>query len=89
MNRTELITRFVEDRFLVEFGTEVTPQSNLFDEGVIDSFGYVQLVTFLKEEFAIDLSEEDVLMNVLVTLDAIDAFVARKLAGQGGAPCAG
>ncbi|WP_405776066.1 acyl carrier protein [Streptomyces sp. NBC_00859] len=89
MNRTERITRFVEDRFLVEFGADVTAQSDLFQEGVIDSFGYVQLVAFLKEEFSIDISDEEVLMNVLVTLDAMDAFVAQKLGGTEGAPCAG
>jgi acyl carrier protein len=92
MDRTEQIIQFIEDQFLVEFGSEVTAQSDLFKEGIIDSFGYIQLMAFLKEQFGIVFAEEDILLNVFVTLEAIDGFVATKLAerlvAEGAAPCA-
>ncbi|MFD6334256.1 acyl carrier protein [Streptomyces niveus] len=90
MERTEQIRRFIEEYFLVEFGADVTPETDLFKAGVIDSFGYVQLMAFLESEFSLKLTGEEILLNVLVSLDAIDAFVARRVAGQnGGAPCVG
>ncbi|MFF2945449.1 acyl carrier protein [Streptomyces niveus] len=90
MERTEQIRRFIEEYFLVEFGADVTPETDLFKAGVIDSFGYVQLMAFLERKFSLKLTGEEILLNVLVSLDAIDAFVARRVAGQnGGAPCVG
>ncbi|MGW1197810.1 acyl carrier protein [Streptomyces sp. NPDC002536] len=90
MDRTEKIRQFVEDRFLVEFGGDVTADSDLFKAGVMDSFGYIQLMGFLEDEFGIGISDEDMLTSVLVSLDAIDAFVAGKLSErQGDAACAG
>ncbi|MBB5119235.1 acyl carrier protein [Streptomyces eurocidicus] len=93
MDRTDRIRQFIEDRFLVEFGGEVTDGSDLFKAGVMDSFGYIQLMGFLEEEFSIAVTDEEILTDVFVSLDAIDAFVARKLsggaAGRGDASCAG
>lgn len=90
MDRTEKIRQFVEDRFLVEFGGDVTDGSDLFKAGVMDSFGYIQLMGFLEDEFGIGISDEDMLTSVLVSLDAIDGFVAGKLSErQGDAACAG
>ncbi|MEU5425322.1 acyl carrier protein [Streptomyces olivoreticuli] len=93
MDRTDRIRQFIEDRFLVEFGGEMTDGTDLFKTGVMDSFGYIQLMSFLEDEFAIGVTDEEILTDVFVSLDAIDAFVARKLAGQGAgqgdASCAG
>ncbi|MET9414601.1 phosphopantetheine-binding protein [Streptomyces klenkii] len=92
MDRTDRIRKFIEDRFLVEFGGEVTDDSDLFKAGVMDSFGYIQLMSFLEDEFSIGVTDEEMLTDVFVSLDAIDAFVARKAAardaGQGDASCA-
>jgi D-alanine--poly(phosphoribitol) ligase subunit 2 len=66
----------------VEFGAEVTPQDDLFKVGVIDSFGYIQLMKFLEDEFGLKIGDEDILANVLVSLEAIDGFVANKLVGS-------
>ncbi|WP_243794767.1 acyl carrier protein [Saccharopolyspora gloriosae] len=81
MERTQQIKQFIEEQFLVEFGTDVTAQDDLFKTGVIDSFGYIQLMKFLEEEFALQIDDEDILTNVLVSLEAIDGFVASKLVG--------
>ncbi|MFI6692963.1 acyl carrier protein [Streptomyces sp. NPDC050433] len=93
MEQTEQIRRFIEEHFLIEFGVDVTPQSDLFKAGVIDSFGYVQLMEFLEREFSLKLTGEEILLNVLVSLEAIDAFVSRQMVvrlpeQEGCAPCA-
>ncbi|MFD5943591.1 phosphopantetheine-binding protein [Streptomyces griseus] len=73
----------IEEQFLVEFDEELTDQSDLFKVGVIDSFGYVQLLGSIEEEFSIQLKDEDFLKDILTSLESIDAFVAKKIAERG------
>jgi acyl carrier protein len=72
------IRGFLEETFLFEFRADVTVHSNLFAEGVIDSFGYVQLIEFLKSEFGLTLSDEELISNVLVSCADMTEFVLRK-----------
>jgi D-alanine--poly(phosphoribitol) ligase subunit 2 len=72
------IQNFLEATFLVEFDESLTRDSDLFKEGVMDSFGYLELIAFLKSEFQITLSDEELATNVLVDLRSICAFVAER-----------
>ncbi|MCH0540320.1 acyl carrier protein [Streptomyces sp. MUM 203J] len=83
MNRTDRIIRFVEEQFLIEFGVDVTPQSDLFKGGVIDSFGYIRLMAFLEKEFSLKIESEEFLFDVPATLEAIDGFVAERVEKAG------
>lgn len=80
MERTRRIREMLEEQFLVEFDGELTGRSDLFKAGVIDSFGYVQLLSSIEQEFSIQLKDEDFLKNILTSLESIDAFVATKIA---------
>ncbi|MGW6793685.1 acyl carrier protein [Streptomyces chartreusis] len=79
MSRTGKIKAYIEDRFLVEFGEDVTYDTDLFKAGVMDSFGYLHLMDFLETEFGVSISSDEILENVFVSLAAIDAFVAEKI----------
>ncbi|MFK0292465.1 acyl carrier protein [Streptomyces sp. NPDC090442] len=76
---TETIRQYLEDRFLFEFDETINPDTDLFKAGVIDSFGYVKLMSFLESEFSLKISTEDILTNVFVSLTAIDEFIQKKL----------
>jgi D-alanine--poly(phosphoribitol) ligase subunit 2 len=78
----DIIRTFLEETFLFQFGDVVGPTSDLFKEGVIDSYGYIELVRFLEREFGITLSDEELLSNVLVSLDDMTAFVEQRLAAR-------
>ncbi|MBE0530089.1 MAG: acyl carrier protein [Rhodospirillales bacterium] len=80
------IRAFIEDQFLVEFDESFPEDINLFKEGVMDSFGYVQLCRFLEKEFAITFTEAEMTGNVLVSLTQIRETVERKLARSGEEP---
>ena len=69
---------FFEETFLFEFDEEIGPGTNLFEAGIIDSFGYIQLIQFLEAELKITLNEEEVLTNLMVSLDAVRKFAASK-----------
>ena len=74
------IRTFMEEQFLIEFDEALPEESNLFMEGVMDSFGYVQLCRFLEKEFDISFSEQEMTENVLDSLTQINNAVTRKIA---------
>ncbi|MCX5433497.1 phosphopantetheine-binding protein [Streptomyces sp. NBC_00257] len=84
MDRKQYIQRLIEDQFLVEFDGELTAETDLFKAGVMDSFGYIQLLTAVEREFSLQLTDEEFLRNIFSSLEAIDAFVANKLAERDG-----
>jgi D-alanine--poly(phosphoribitol) ligase subunit 2 len=75
----EKIKQFLQETFLFEFNNNITEDSDLFKMGIMDSFGYIQLVKFIEKEFQIKFSEEEMLSNVLVSLSNIDEFVSKKV----------
>ncbi|MCX4966613.1 MULTISPECIES: acyl carrier protein [unclassified Streptomyces] len=80
MDRTRHIQTLIEDQFLVEFDDELTAESDLFKAGVMDSFGYIQLLSSLEKDFSLKLTDEEFIANIFSSLAAIDAFIAKKLA---------
>ncbi|MFI8436036.1 phosphopantetheine-binding protein [Streptomyces sp. NPDC079020] len=80
MDRTRRIQALIEDQFLVEFDDELTAESDLFKAGVMDSFGYIQLLSSLEKDFSLQLTDEEFIANIFSSLAAIDAFIAKKLA---------
>ncbi|MEU7640126.1 acyl carrier protein [Streptomyces sp. NPDC039016] len=79
---TESIREYLEERFLFEFDDTITPGTDLFKAGVIDSFGYVKLMNFLETEFSVSISPEEMLTNVFVSLTAIDEFIQKKVSAK-------
>ena len=66
---TQKIRDFMCSNFMFEFDEEITDSSNLFKAGVIDSFGYIQLISFIQDTFSVSYSDEELLTNILVSLD--------------------
>ena len=77
------IRSFIEQQFLIEYDESFPEDTNLFKEGVMDSFGYVQLCRFLEQEYGFRFTEAEMTRDVLVSLTQMRAFVARKTAGAG------
>ena len=74
------IREYIEQRFLIEFDESFPEDSDLFKEGVMDSFGYVQMCRFLEKEFNFRFSEQDLTGNVLTSLTRIREYVEQKCA---------
>jgi acyl carrier protein len=76
------IRDFIEEQFLIEFDESFPETSDLFKEGVMDSFGYIQLIRFLEKEFDIKFSEKEMTANVMVSLSQIEQTVEQKMSDQ-------
>lgn len=69
------LKNFMEDHFLFEFGEDVETNDDLFKAGILDSFGYVQLLRFIEDRFGISFKDQDLSELVLVSFDDILAYV--------------
>jgi acyl carrier protein len=76
------IRDYIEQSFLIEFDESFPEDTDLFKEGVMDSFGYVQMCRFLEKEFDIRFSEKEMTGNVLTSLTRIREFVLQKASAK-------
>lgn len=58
----------------------VKDESLIFVEGILDSMGFVLLINFIEETFAIKAKDSELLEDNFESVDAMSSFVERKLA---------
>ena len=75
----DALAQFIEDKFLVSFsdGT-LSYDSDLFENGVIDSFGVIEIVTFIQEQFGIELEPDDLMSELLASVTGLAELVQQK-----------
>lgn len=74
----EKLKTFLTDTFLFEFNEDITPETDLFKAGIIDSMGYIQLIQFMEREGEFRFTEDELLSSVLVSLDQMVECVEKK-----------
>jgi acyl carrier protein len=52
--------------------------SLLFKEGYFDSMGFIMLITFIEEEFALNTSDADLIEENFESINAITSYIQRK-----------
>lgn len=73
---------FLETQFVCRFGSDgIGTDDDLFELGVIDSFGLIELITFLEGEYGVRLSDEELLSPQLSTFNGITNLINSKLRG--------
>jgi acyl carrier protein len=74
----EEIRSFLTRTFLFEFGSKVNDETDLFDAGLIDSYGFIELVKFLEQTYGISLSDDDLASKEMSTLAGIAQMVGER-----------
>lgn len=80
MQIREQVRSFITSNFFLPESSELTDESSLLDQGIIDSTGVLELILFLEETFAITVEDSEMLPDNLDSVDSITAFVSRKKA---------
>jgi acyl carrier protein len=73
------IRRFIEDNFIM--GASAAPLADgdsFLERHVLDSTGFLELISYLEETFAIKVGDEEMVPENLDSLDNIAQFLARK-----------
>ena len=79
MNIKEQISEYIKENIL--FGDGDIPDENVSftESGILDSTGFLGLITFAESNFEIEISDDELDPENLETLSKISSFIERKL----------
>jgi len=84
MTIEEQIRQFIAENFMYTADvSELTHDLQLFDSGIIDSTGVLELVAFLEESYDIQVDDAEMLPENFASIAALAAFVRRKTSNAG------
>lgn len=73
------IKEYLAAACLVDFAEEgVDEDTDLFATGLVDSLGFVDLVTFLESEFGIKVTDDDLVFASFNSVNELVQFVGEK-----------
>ena len=75
------ITTFIVDNFLFGTADNLQDDTSFLEEGIIDSTGVLELITFLEETYDITVDDEELIPENLDSINNVTAFLNAKLAG--------
>lgn len=79
MNVEKIIEDYIREQFDIGDDPDLTPDTHLFDEGFVDSLGALQIVTFIEDEFSMEITQKDLTLFPMNTINEIAAVVKSKL----------
>ena len=73
------IKNFIIDNFLFGDDEGLEDDVSFLEEGIIDSTGILELITFLEEDFSIEIDDEEMLPENLDSINNVLAFLNKKI----------
>ncbi len=73
------IRQFIVEDFLFGDDNGLKDDTSFLDEGIIDSTGILELVSFLEEEFSISVEDEELIPENLDSIMNVVAYLERKM----------
>lgn len=61
-----------------QYNAQLDQQENIFDSGIIDSLGFVNLIGFISETFEIEFEPEDLIEDNFYSLEKIAQVILQK-----------
>ena len=72
------IKTFIIENFLFGNANGLNDDTSFLEEGIIDSTGVLELVTFLEDTFAITVEDEELIPENLDSISNVTVFVEKK-----------
>ncbi len=79
MQLKDKIRQFIVEDFLFGDDNGLKDDTSFLDEGIIDSTGILELVSFLEEEFSISVEDEELIPENLDSIMNVVAYLERKM----------
>jgi len=86
MNAQQQIRQYITDNILFGDGEKLTDDVSFQASGILDSTGFLELITFVEERFGIEITDSELVPENFDTLRKMSSFVEQKL--QAKAPVA-
>ena len=74
----EQVRTFVRSNFYVPETVTLSDDVSLLEQGIIDSTGVLELVTFIEDSFGISIDDAEMVPQNLDSVERIATFVGRK-----------
>ena len=75
------LRQYIGSNFIVSDIESLGDGESLLGRGILDSTGFIELVSFLEETFHFQVADKEMIPENLDSLGSIAAYVARKLPG--------
>lgn len=72
------IKNFVIENFLFGNSDGLNNDTSFLEEGIIDSTGVLELITYLEEEFSIKVNDEELIPENLDSIEKVAVFLEKK-----------
>ena len=73
------IRAFIIENFLFGNDDGLKDDTSFLEEGIIDSTGVLELVTFLEEDFDITIDDEELIPENLDSINNVTTYLERKI----------
>lgn len=74
---TEQLRNFISETTFTD-KEKIKEDTLVFREGIFDSLGFLALISFVEEEWGVEVADEELLEENFESINAIVAFVTRK-----------
>jgi acyl carrier protein len=74
------VRQYLDQNFLAAGDLKLADSDSLLQLQVVDSTGFLELVSFLEAEFKLKVADDEMVPENLESLDNIEQFVRRKSA---------
>jgi len=79
MDVKEQIRQYVAENFLFsDNGFELDNDESFLDAGVVDSLGVLELVTFVEENFGVQVADDEIVPDNFDSVNRLADFIGRK-----------
>ncbi len=79
MTVEETLNEFIRDKFEIGDDPDFTNDVHMFNEGFVDSFGAVEIIHFVEETYGIKITQRDITLYPMNTVNEIAAVVKKKI----------
>ena len=73
-----VVRRFLLDNFVMQGNVEIADDTSFMDSHVLDSTGFIELISFIEETFAVKVRDEEMLPENFDSIANIESYLARK-----------
>lgn len=78
MDTNQILIDYVQSELAKGRKSQIHPEDDLLSEGILDSLGILQLVSFIEETFNVEIDDEDVVLENFMTISALQNFIESK-----------
>jgi len=78
MDIQQEIRDYIVDKILFDDGEKLDEDLSFQDSGILDSTGFLELITFIEERYDIEISDRELIPENFDTLRKVSVFVQDK-----------